>query len=284
MQIHGKFSRILLPFALMLLVFSSCSDFRKIQRSDDVMKRYNAAVNYYESEKYSKAAILLEDILPLLRGKEEGERAKFLYAYSLFNQGLYIESAYYFQEFYQTYGRSEYAEEALFMHAYSLYLQSPRYNLDQTPSFEAIEALQNFINIYAYSEYRDRATEILDELQEKLALKAYTNAKLYLQLERFKAALVAFETFGNDFPDSDYNQEIAYLRIKAAYLLAKNSLQGVQEERYRDAIELYQEFIEDYPEGEYLKQAEDVYVDVQEGLEKLKENIGTEEIPQDSNS
>lgn len=283
MQIHGKLSRILFTFSLMLLVFSSCSDFRKIQRSDDVMKKYNAAVKYYENEKYSKSAILLEDILPLLRGKEEGERAKFLYAYSLFNQGLYIESAYYFQEFYQTYGRSEYAEEALFMHAYSLYLQSPRYNLDQTPSFEAIEALQNFINIYAYSEYRDRATEILDELQEKLALKAYTNAKLYFQLERYKAALVAFETFANDFPDSDYNEEIAYLRLKAAYLLAENSLQSVQSERYRDAIDLYQEFIEDYPEGQYLKQAETVYVDAQEALEKLK-NTETEDIPQDSNS
>lgn len=261
---------ILLP--LLIVLASSCSNFRKIQRSSDWKKKYEAALNYYEEEKWGKAAILLEEVLPLTRGTEEAEKAQFYYAYAHFHQDLFIEGAYYFKLFYDTYGRSPMAEEALFMHAYSLYLQSPRYNLDQTSSFEAITALQNFINVFAYSEYRERATEILDQLQFKLARKAYENAKLYYEIGRYKAALVALENFRNDFPDSDFNEEIAYLKVKVAYDLAKNSLPKLQRERYFDAVDYYQEFVDTHPESSWGREAEKVYVQAQQEIENLNNN------------
>lgn len=247
----------------------SCSEFYKIQRSDDWRKKYDAALKYYENEKYAKAAILLEEVLPLTRGTKDAEQAQYYYAYAHYHQKLYIESAYYFKLFYDTYGRSPLAEEALFMHAYSLYLQSPRYNLDQTSSFEAIDALQNFINIFAYSDYRERATEILDQLQHKLALKAYENAKLYYEIGRYKSALIAMDNFADDFPDSDFNEEIAFLKIKVAYDLAENSLPSVQRQRYFDTTEFYQNFVDRYPESNRGREAEKIYIQAQEKIAKL---------------
>ena len=258
---------ILLPFLLVLVM--SCSEFYKIQRSDDWRKKYEAALKYYEEEKYGKASILLEEVLPLTRGTQDAEKAQYYFAYSHFHQELYIESAYYFKLFYDTYGRSPLAEEALFMHAYSLYLQSPRYNLDQTSSFEAIDALQNFINIFAYSEYRDRATEILDQLQQKLARKAYENAKLYYNLSRYKAALVALDNFKDDFPDSDFNEELAFLKVKVAYDLAEKSLPSLQRQRYFDTTEFYQNFVDNYPESNWGREAEKIYIQAQQRIEKL---------------
>ncbi|WP_040664697.1 outer membrane protein assembly factor BamD [Nafulsella turpanensis] len=260
---------VLLP--LLVLLATSCSEFRKIQRSGDWEKKYEAALEYYKNEEYGKAAILLEEVLPLTKGTSKAEEAQFYYAYALFHQDLFIESGYYFKLFYDTYGRSPLAEEALFMHGYSLYLQSPRYNLDQTSSFEAIQAMQNFINIFAYSEYKERATEILDQLQAKLERKAYENAKLYAETGRFKAALVALENFGNDFPDSDYNEEVDYLKVKVAYELAENSLESLQRERFYDVIDHYQDFVDRYPESTFGREAEKAYVLAQEKITDINQ-------------
>lgn len=232
------------------------------------MKKYEAALDYYENEKYAKAAILLEDVLPILVGKEEGEKAQFYYAYSYFHQGLFIESAYYFQEFYNTYGRSPMAEEALFMHGYSLYLQSPRHNLDQTPTLEAINDLQTFIERYPNSEYKSKATEILDELQYKLAFKAFNNAKLFYELGRYKAALVMLEEFSNSFPDSEYIEEANYLKIKVAHDLALNSLPSLQAERYQQAVDFYTSFIDTYPESRWAPEAEKLYISSTEAINR----------------
>lgn len=235
------------------------------------MKKYEAALKYYENKKYAKAALLLEDVLPILVGKEEGEKAQFYYAYAYFNQELYIESAYYFQEFYTTYGRSPMAEEALFMHGYSLYLQSPRHNLDQTPTLEAINDLQSFIDRYPNSEYKSKATEILDELQYKLAFKAFNNAKLFYNLGRYKAALVMLDEFMDAFPDSEYVEEATYLKVKVAHDLAQNSLSSLQKERYGQAVEFYTTFIDKYPESKWAPEAEKLYISSNEALDNFKQ-------------
>lgn len=265
----------LLTGLLLLLVLASCGDFNRIQKSEDPMEKYNAALKYYEEGRYARAAILLEDILPLLTGLPEGEKGQFMYAYSHFHQKLYIESGYYFKQFYDVYGRSPQAEEALFMHGYSLYLQSPNYNLDQTSTLEAINALQNFINIYPRSEYKERATQILDELQQKLAKKAYDNAKLYYNVGRYKAALVVLENFYEDFPDSEYNEEVAFLRVQAAYELARNSLPSLQRERYNDVVDTYLTFIDRYPESSWGREAERLYISSQAELERMKDKTGS---------
>lgn len=255
---------------LLILVLGSCSRFSRIQKSDDPMEKYQAALKYYEEKKYGKAAILLEDILPLLTGREEGEKAQFMYAYAHFYQDLFIESSYYFKQFYDLYGRSPQAEEALFMNGYSLYLQSPNVSLDQTSTLDAVNALQNFLNLYPKSEYKEKATQLMDELQQKLASKAFDNAKLYYNVGRYKAALVVLENFSEDFPDSPYNEEAAYLRILAAYDLAGNSLESKQKERYGDVVNIYLNFVDTYPNSSFLSAAEKVFISSQAELERFK--------------
>ncbi|MDN5200477.1 outer membrane protein assembly factor BamD [Fulvivirgaceae bacterium BMA10] len=267
--------RIFCSLAVILLVFTSCSKFRKIERSDDLEKKYNAAIKYYEDEDYFRSSVLFEQILPLLRGDKRAENVQFYYAYSIFHQRRYIESSYYFKVFFETYSRSEFAEESRYMYAYSLYLDSPVFNLDQTSTYDAIEAMQSFLNTHPYSKYKDEANDIINKLQVKLEKKAYTNAKEYYKLRDYdprnlKAAIIAFENFEKDFPDSKMNEEISYLKVDAKYKLAKLSIPQKQRERYQETIEVYQEFIDDFPDGEFLKKAENIYKSCINDLDKLK--------------
>ncbi|MGK7388782.1 MAG: outer membrane protein assembly factor BamD [Candidatus Cyclobacteriaceae bacterium M2_1C_046] len=257
---------------ILLLVLSSCGKFRKIEKSDDWRVKYEAALNYYEDEDYYRAAILFEQILPIVRGLPEGQKVQFYYAYTQYHQRMYLLSAHHFQQFYQTYGRSELAEEARYMEAYALYTESPSHNLDQTSSIQALTAMQNFLNLYPQSKFRDNAVEVIYEIQEKLEKKAFENAKQYHKLRRYKAAVVAFDNFRNNYPDSEYNEEAAYLKFDAQYQLAKQSIPGKQLERFREAAEFYRNFIDTYPNSNLLKEAEKKYSESIEQISQLAKN------------
>lgn len=264
-------------FILILLAvsISSCSDFRKLQKSDDWEKKYDAAIRFYEQGEYYKANVLLEQILPIIKGSEKAEIANFYYGYTYYYQGQYLLASHYFKTFYDTFNRSQFAEEARFMFGYSLFQDSPRYNLDQASSKEAITALQGFINLYPNSEFVPKADAALSQLRSKLERKAYEKALLYYDLKKFmtgeylKAALVAFDNFQDDFPGSIYTEEIQYLEIEAMYNLAEVSIYSLRKERYQEAIDFYEVFIDTYQESKYLKKAEKIYEDCLEQIRKL---------------
>lgn len=244
---------------LTTLAVISCSKFRKIEKSTDWRIKYEAALRYYENEDYYRATVLFDQILPIVRGLPEGEKVQFYSAYSQYYQKFYLLASHQFKVFYETYARSEFAEEAEFMYAYSLYANSPAYNLDQTSSIEAVVAMQNFINRRPQSKFRDDATKVIDDIQQKLERKGYENAKQYYKLERYDAAVIAFDSFSNDFPDSEFNEEIAFLKFMAQYNWAEKSITSKQLERYQLAREYYIEFIDRFPTSQYLNEAEKRY-------------------------
>jgi outer membrane protein assembly factor BamD len=219
--------------------------------------------------------LLFENILPIIKGRPEAELAQYYYAYSYYYQQKYILSAHYFQTFYETYSRSEHAEESMFMHAYSLYQESPVPNLDQQSTVEAIDAMQRFMNRYPYSEHIDQAQQIINELQLKLEIKAFDNAKLYYDLENYKAALVAFDNFQNDFPDSHLNEENSFLIMKTQYKLASQSIRSLQKERFHTTIKYYENFVDKYPNSKFIREAEDIY---QRSLDSIEKSAATNKI------
>ena len=243
-----------------LLIIASCSKFRKIQKSPDWRLKYDAALDYYKNEKYNKVTILLEEILPIIRGTEEAELGNYYFAYSYYQQQQYVLSAHHFEEFVRVFGRSEYAMEASYMRAYSLYMQSPEYNLDQTSTYEAVAALQNYLEVYPVSDKVKEADSLISVLQVKLETKAYFNAKLFHKIERFKAALIIFENFHADFPDSGYNEDVDFMGIETTYEYARVSVAERKEERFRSAISLYEEFVDKYPSSLFLEEAEEIFI------------------------
>lgn len=257
-------------FIVILLISVSCSKFRKIERSQDWRVKYEAGLNYYNNKDYYRASVLFEQILPIVRGLPEGEKVQFYLAYCQYHDKLYLLAAEQFKTFYETYGRSSLAEEARFMHAFSLYRSSPNPNLDQTSSIESMAAMQQFINRFPNSSFRDRAIEVIQTTQNKLEKKGFENARQYFKMKYYKAAIVALNNFKQNFPDSKYIEETYYLVILAEYRLAGQSLQSRQSERYKAVVDHYLEFLDRYPESEFLKDAEKLYAESLEKVNSLK--------------
>ncbi|GAB2777256.1 hypothetical protein GCM10027275_20330 [Rhabdobacter roseus] len=265
-----------LPMLVAVLLLSSCGKFAKLQKTGTDEQKYEAALNYYKKGDFYRAGILFEELIPLLKGGTESEMAQFYYAYTQYQQGQYNMSQYLFKKFYDTYARSDYAHEALYMQAYSLYKDSAPHSLDQASTMTAISAMQDFINTYPESPFREECTRYIMELRNKLELKAYEKTKLYYKISDFnlgslKSAVISIGNFQTDFPDSKYNEELAYLRVDAQYNLSKSSLPQKQKERYQDVLKYYQAFVDKYPESKFGRDAERLYDDSQKELTRIAE-------------
>ncbi|GAB3727467.1 outer membrane protein assembly factor BamD [Spirosoma lituiforme] len=270
---HRHIGKILLGIWVVFLL-GSCSPFSKLQKSGNDDEKYKGAIQYYKKGDWYRAGLLFEELIPILKGSTESEMAQFYYAYTQYQQQQYLLSATLFKKFYETFARSDYAQEAMYMYAYSLYKDTPSFNLDQSNTLTATSALQDFINAYPDSKYKEESTKLILELRGKLERKAYEKAKLYYKTSGFniasyKSSVIAINNFQKEFPDSEYNEELAFLKVDAEFSLAQNSLETKQKERYQEAISYHQSFIDKYPNSQFLKQSEKMFETSQKEIDRL---------------
>jgi outer membrane protein assembly factor BamD len=160
------------------------------------------------------------------------------------------------------------------MYALSLYKDSPSYNLDQSNSLTAVAALQDFVNTFPTSPFSKECTTMILDLRNKLERKSYDKAKLYYKtsaanIANYRSAVVSINNFQRDYPDSGFNEELAYLRVDAQHSLAQNSSIEKQKERHQEVVTFYQAFIDKYPNSKYVRTAEKLFADSQKELERI---------------
>ncbi|RYF66601.1 MAG: outer membrane protein assembly factor BamD [Cytophagaceae bacterium] len=273
-----------LVVGVLVVGLSACTDFSKVQKNGTDAEKYQAALKYYNKKDWYRAGVLFEEIIPKLKGSSEQEISQFNYAYTQYNQGLYEPAAQLFKRFYETFARSESAPEAMYLYALSLYKATPGYNLDQSNTISAMSALQDFVNTNPDSEHVKDCTDLILDLRKKLERKAYERAKQYYKVSGFsianyKSSVVSINNFQREFPDSEFNEELAYLKVDAEYNLAKNSLDTKQKERFQDAVAFYKLFQEKYPNSKYLKQAEKMFDSSTKELDRIaKEEKAREDL------
>ncbi|MEE2699966.1 MAG: outer membrane protein assembly factor BamD [Bacteroidota bacterium] len=263
--------KIFLPI-LFLLLFASCSKYQKILKSPDLNFKFEKAVMYYENDDYNRALPLLEELSTIFRGSAKAEEVNYYYAYCHYSLGEYLMATYLFETYAQTYPNSKHTEECQYISAYCYYLLSPIYKLDSKNTYKAINHLQLFINLYPKSDRVARCNQLIDELREKLAKKAFHNAKQYYVTEYHKSAIIALKDVLVDFPGSKYEEEIYFLIIESSFELAKNSISNKKAERLGNTIDAYNEFEDRYPESKLLKAAQNTQQKTLKLIESLKKS------------
>jgi outer membrane protein assembly factor BamD len=246
-------------FFLSLLVWSSCSKFSKLQKSDDLELKKQGAYNYYDKKDYYRSSQLLEELVPLLKGTADAEKAEFIYAMCQYELRFLESAAFYFSYFLETYPRSIYAEEVTYMEAISQYENSPKYYLDQGNTDKAILALENFIGKYPDSERRSKCQTMVEKLNDKLEKKDFENARIFHQIMEYKAAIITLGNFAKDYPNSEMREESLFLQIISAFKLAKNSTDAKKPERFQQTIDFYTNFVDSFPKSKKLKELEGIF-------------------------
>ncbi len=250
---------LFIPISILL---ASCNDYQKVLKSPNPEYKYEKTVEYYNNEEFLKALPLLQELIPLYRGTDKGQKIYYYYCYTNYHLDYLITAAYHFKKYANTYPRSEFAEDALFMSAYCNYLESPAPSLDQAPTFSAMNEMQMFVNAYPSSPLVDSANTLVDELRLKLENKSFENSKQYYKIRKYKSAVVSLRNTLVEFPNTRYAEEIKLLILKSYYYLAINSIEEKKKERFEQGIEAYYDFIDNFADGSFVNEAESIYAKI----------------------
>lgn len=250
-----KFMKQGIYILFIAVLLTSCSDFQRALKSEDVSEKFKMATELYEAEKWTKSKRLLDQILPKYRGKPQAEKVTFMHAYCSYQVKDYYISSYHFDKFTDIYPQSEKAEEAAFLAAKGYYYNSPVYSKEQKETIEALEKFQLFVNQYPNSKYLAEANALVKELDFKLEKKAFEIAKQYDQIRDYKASIKSFNNFLLEFPGTSLRSEAMFYRLDAAYNLAILSIDQLKEERLNNAIGYFNSLKKSFPNSEFMEDA-----------------------------
>ena len=267
-------NKILYIFFL-LVTLSSCSEYQKALKSEDTATKFKLGEELYNAGKYDKANKLFAQIVPSYRGKPQAEKLMYLYSQSFYKMRDYYIAGYQFERFASSYPQSEKLEEASFLSAKSNYMLSPAYTKDQKETKQAIEKLQEFINLFPDAEYVAEANKLVKELDYKLELKSFSIAKQYDQISDFDASIKSFDNFIFEFPGSILREDALFYKLDASYKLAMNSVERKKELRLNSAKASADMFKKSYPSSKYMEDVNDMASKVEEELKNYgnKDNI-----------
>lgn len=262
-----------------LVILSGCSEYQKVLKADGedaVAKKFKMGEELYNQGKFEKANRLFAQIVPNYRGKPQAEKLMYLYSNTFYKMKDFYVAGYQFERFASSYPKSEKLEEASFFGARSYYQLSPIFSKDQTETKEAIEKLQEFINLFPDSEYVSDANTLIQELDFKLEKKAYEIAKQFNHISDYPASVRSFDNFIFEFPGSRLREDALFYRLDSAYKLAINSVEvkntiqkGIiylKKQRLETAKEYSQAFIEAYAESKYIEDVKEMASEISKEL------------------
>ena len=267
-------------FALLAIVaVSSCkSQYETLLNSNDVNMKYDAAFDYYNQGKFSRAAALFESLSVLTNGTERDDTVRYYWGLSNYKYKDYFTAEANFDKFLESYPRSPFASEARYLRLDCLYRSTLRYELDQTPTYKAISAISEYILEYPATTHMKECRDMLVELNERLDRKSYEAAKLYYKMEDYLASRVAFRNVLKDDAENVYREDILYYIAMSSYKYAQLSVPSKQKERYLTFVDDYYNFIGELPESEYRKELDMVYRKAQKALGREVAETGNEEM------
>ena len=271
----NKFFYILIVFT----VLSSCNEYQKALKADGegaIATKFKMGEALYNEGKFAKANRLFAQIVPNYRGKPQAEKLMYLYSNTFYKMRDFYIAGYQFERFASSYPKSEKLEEASFLSAKSYYQLSPIYSKEQKETKEAIEKLQEFINLFPGSKYISEANTLVQELDFKLEKKAYEIARQYNHISDYPASVRSFDNFIFEFPGSKLRENALFYRLDSAYKLAVNSVEYkntpqnglvyLKKERLETAKEYSEAFKEIYANSKHIENVNEMASAINEEL------------------
>lgn len=261
---------ILLILLTVVLAVGGCANKSAIRPGDTVDVAFEKAKNLYDKGRFMDAARGFETVLGISRGSAIAQESQWLLADSYFKAKDHIMAAAEFRRYAETFPRSERRPEAEYQEGMCYVRLSPRYNLDQTDTYKAIESMQLFIARYPTHERTTDAARIIDQMREKLARKQFAAGEMYLRIQAFEAAAIYFGLTIDQFPETAWAERALAKQAESYFLFAERSVETRQAERYRKVVESYEKYVQLFPRGENRAQVEQLVDQAREALRRIR--------------
>lgn len=263
-----KLRNLIIAAVLIAATVSCKSQYEMLLNSNDADLKYEAAFDYFNEGKYSKAGSLFESLSVLTNGTERDDTVRYYWGLSNYKFKDYYTAETNFTNFLEIYPRSPFASEARYLRLDCLYRSTLRYELDQTPTYKAITEISEYIIEFPRTPHLETCRDMLKDLNERLDKKAYEAARLYYKMEDYNASRVAFRNVLKDDSENIYREDILYYIAMSSYNYAHLSVPEKQKERYLTFVDDYLNFVGEIPQSHYRKELDNVYRKAQKALGK----------------
>ena len=270
--------RLFIISMLAVASLASCkSQYELMLNSNDADAKYEAAFAYFDMGKYSKAASLFESLSVLTNGTERDDTVRYYWGLSNYRYRDFYTAETNFSQFIEAYPRSPFTSDARYLRIDCLYRSTLRYELDQTPTYTALNAISEYILEFPDTPYMQECRDMMTDLNERLDKKAYEAAKLYYRMEEYRAARVALRNVLKDDAETVYREDVLYYIAMSSYNYAHLSVPAKQKERYLTFIDDYLNFVGEIPDSHYRKELDSFY-------RKAQKAIGRDVVETEDNS
>ena len=253
-----RFRHLFIVILSVISLISCKSQYEQILNSNDADAKYAAAFAYFDEGKYSKAGTLFESLSIITKGTERDDTVRYYWGLSNYMFKDYYTAETNFTQFIESFPRSPFTSDARYLRIDCLYRSTLRYELDQSPTYTAIDAISEYILEFPDTPYMKECRDMLSELNERLDRKSYESAKLYYKMEDYRASRIALRNVLKDDSENIYREDILYYIAMSSYNFARLSVPAKQKERYLTFIDDYYNFIGEIPESKYRKELDAV--------------------------
>ena len=241
-----------------------------------VSEGYAKAEKMYVANDYDIAALTLESLLVTSRATALEDRVLFLLGQVYYHSGQYLLSSEIFTRLLKQVPSTPYAPTAQFLIAKSHEKLSPYYELDQQETVKAIDQFSIYMDLYPAPDdskiksdvetYRELlkinpenpsyknsyakanaelakldslkyAEKAIPVLRDKLAKNAYFIARHYVQLKKYKAAVIFYDEIIKRYSDTAYVQQAWAGKIDAL----------IKRQKWFEAGQVLDQFVQLYP-------------------------------------
>lgn len=245
-------------------------------RYDTPQEAYERGKALFDQGKYDRATEYLQGTFDFGRTHQWAADAQLYLARAYRQNAEYILAANEYTRFIEIYRSDERVPEAEYERALTYYERSPRFELDQTPTEQAIQYFQLFMNRHPNSEQSADAVTRINELRDKMARKQFHTAQLYERRELYEAAGLEYQRTFDKFPDTGYADDALVGIMRSFSAFAAQSIPERQPERFERVIDNYERLIQIFPDSPLLKEAEDVYEQARGQLEAVQATLAAQ--------
>jgi outer membrane protein assembly factor BamD len=178
---------------------------------------YRFGVEEYERGKYDRAIEALQRFLFQDPGHSKADSAQYLVGESYFGKKQYLTAASEYLRLAQNRPAAPLADDARYKACLCYYELSPRPELDQAFTLDAIEQCRSVMLLYPASAYAAEAASRIRELIDKLAEKDYLTAAYYFKRKAYESAIVYLEHVVANYTGTAIEPE-AMLKLYESYL------------------------------------------------------------------
>lgn len=177
-------------------------------------EHYNYAFELFTDEDYQEAIKEFQSILLQYPGSAINDDAQYHLGLTYFNRSEYLLAAYEFSKLIRDIPASTYVPEAQYMLAESYYQLSPNYQLDQSYSKKAIQEFQAFLDFFPANPKVEEAEQKIQQLNEKLAQKEFSSARIYEKMDYTNAAIKYYKNVAETYHDTPFAADALYRKIQ----------------------------------------------------------------------